>query len=63
MCLMGIGFVAAMFRLAFGLRAATNLSNPYPWGIWIALDVASGVALAAGGFTTAALAHVFHRRE
>ncbi len=60
---MGIGFVAAMFRLVFGLRAATNLSNAYPWGIWIALDVASGVALAAGGFTTAALAHVFHRRE
>jgi len=60
---MGIGFVAAMYRLVFGLRAATNLSDPYPWGIWIALDVASGVALAAGGFTTAALAHVFHRRE
>ncbi|HOV73994.1 MAG TPA: Ni/Fe-hydrogenase cytochrome b subunit [Candidatus Hydrogenedentes bacterium] len=63
LCLMGVGFVAALYRLAFGLRAATSLSDPYPWGIWIAIDVASGVALAAGGFTTAALAHVFHRRE
>ena len=34
---------------------ATNLDDQYPWGIWIAIDVATGVALAAGGFTTAAL--------
>ncbi|HOT50190.1 MAG TPA: Ni/Fe-hydrogenase cytochrome b subunit, partial [Candidatus Hydrogenedentes bacterium] len=40
--LMGVGFVAALYRLAFGLRAATSLSDPYPWGIWIAIDVASG---------------------
>jgi len=30
-------------------------------GIWIGIDVASGVALAAGGFTTAALAHILGR--
>ena len=42
---------------------ATNLNNQFPWGIWIALDVATGVALAAGGFTTSALTHIFHRRE
>ena len=34
-------------------------TNQYPWGIWIAIDVASGVALAAGGFTTAALVDIF----
>lgn len=39
----------------------TNLNNHYPWGIWIGLDVASGVALAAGGFTTAFLAHILGR--
>src|SRR3970282_2103862 len=33
----------------------------YPWGLWIAIDVAAGVALAAGGFTTAALGHVMHK--
>ncbi|MBP1678594.1 MAG: Reductase, NrfD-like subunit, partial [Bacteroidetes bacterium] len=33
------------------------------WGLWIAVDVAAGVALAAGGFTTAALGHVMHREE
>jgi len=31
--------------------------------LWIGVDVAAGVALAAGGFTTAALGHVMHREE
>lgn len=48
-------------RYTFGLAAVTNLNNHYPWGIWIGLDVASGVALAAGGFTTAFLAHILGR--
>ncbi|WP_207260151.1 NrfD/PsrC family molybdoenzyme membrane anchor subunit [Desulfovibrio sp. Huiquan2017] len=48
-------------RYTYGLAAVTNLSNHYPWGIWIGLDVASGVALAAGGFTTAFLAHIMGR--
>jgi len=56
------GGAAYLYRLLFGLEAATNLDNQWPWGIWIAVDVASGVALAAGGFTTAALADVFHKR-
>ena len=57
----GMGFVA--YRFIFGLGASTNLNQQFPWGIWIAIDVASGVALAAGGFTAAALAHVFHRHH
>ncbi|MFH1279255.1 MAG: NrfD/PsrC family molybdoenzyme membrane anchor subunit [Candidatus Eisenbacteria bacterium] len=57
--LVGIG--SYLYRMIAGLGAVTNLTDQYPWGIWIAIDVASGVALAAGGFTTAALAEVFHR--
>ncbi|MFH1033277.1 MAG: Ni/Fe-hydrogenase cytochrome b subunit [Pseudomonadota bacterium] len=59
MTLLGLCFVAA--RYLGGLGAVTNLSQSHPWGLWIGVDVASGVALAAGGFTTAALAHVFGR--
>ncbi|SYZ74410.1 Reductase, NrfD-like subunit [Candidatus Zixiibacteriota bacterium] len=59
--IMGVGLLAYAYRLLFGLGAATNLNDQYPWGIWIAIDVASGVALAAGGFTTAALAEIFHK--
>lgn len=50
-------------RFLFGIGAVTNLDNQYPWGIWIGIDVAAGVALAAGGFTTAALGHVMHREQ
>ena len=57
----GLGF--AVYRYLFGLGSMTNLNDQYPWGIWIGVDVASGVALAAGGFTTSALAHIFHRKH
>ncbi|MGE5235087.1 MAG: NrfD/PsrC family molybdoenzyme membrane anchor subunit [Acidobacteriota bacterium] len=63
LALMAVGFACALARFLFGLGAVTHLDNQYPWGIWIAIDVATGVALAAGGFTAAALVHVFHRRR
>jgi Ni/Fe-hydrogenase subunit HybB-like protein len=54
----GLAVLAA--RLIFGLEAVTNFDDQYPWGIWIGIDVASGVALAAGGFTMAFIAHVLN---
>ncbi|MBV6418883.1 MAG: putative Ni/Fe-hydrogenase 2 b-type cytochrome subunit [Ignavibacteriaceae bacterium] len=57
------GIVFLMGRFFFGLGAVTNLNNQYPWGLWIGVDVAAGVALAAGGFTTAALGHIMHKNE
>lgn len=50
-------------RFIFGLGAMTNLDDQNPWGIWIAIDVATGVALAAGGFTSAALGHIIHKEQ
>ena len=61
LALNGVAFVLA--RLLFGIGAVTNLSDQYPWGLWIGVDVAAGVALAAGGFTSAALGHVMHRED
>ena len=57
----GLAFLAA--RFFFGISSVTNLNNQYPWGIWIGIDVAAGVALAAGGFTSAALGHIMHRER
>ena len=57
----GIGLVFLGIRFFSGIGAVTNLNNQFPWGIWIGLDVAAGVALAAGGFTTAALGHIMHQ--
>jgi len=58
---MGTGAVFAGFRFLQGFGSVTNLSKAYPFGIWIAFDVACGVALAAGGFTTAAIVEIFGR--
>ena len=58
-----IGFCFIIARYLGGLAVVTNLDNQHPWGLWIGIDVATGVALAAGGFTTAAIAHVFGRHQ
>ncbi len=57
------GVATIAYRFIYGLGAVTNLDNGYGWGIWIAIDVACGVALAAGGFTTAAIAEIFHKEK
>ncbi len=41
----------------------TDLDDQYGWNLWIGIDAACGVALAAGGFTTAFIAHVMHREH
>lgn len=53
------GAVLILFRWFFGLGAATNLSDGYPWGFWIAIDILAGIALAAGGFVMAGTVHLF----
>jgi len=59
--MVGWGFV--LTRFVFGLGSITHLSNEFGWGMWIGVDVATGVALAAGGFTTAFIAHIWGRHE
>jgi Ni/Fe-hydrogenase subunit HybB-like protein len=58
--ILAAGFYSAVLRFAKGLGAATNLSDQFPWGLWIGFDVLCGVGLAAGGFTLAAIVYVFH---
>lgn len=58
-----IGISVYLGRMTLGLQTFTNLNDQWPWGIWIALDVATGIALAAGGFTSAALVHIFGRER
>ncbi len=57
------GVLFAYFRFFHGFASVTNLNPGYPFGIWIAFDVACGVALAAGGFTTAAIVEIFGREK
>ena len=57
------GAMSIIARFTGGIGYVSNLSTARPWGLWVGVDVATGVALAAGGFTTAALAHIFGRHS
>jgi formate dehydrogenase iron-sulfur subunit len=57
--LAALGLLLVLYRYAFGLGAATNLSDGYPWGLWIGFDILAGIALAAGGFVVAGTVHLF----
>jgi Ni/Fe-hydrogenase subunit HybB-like protein len=61
--LVGILITVSLARFVRGLGATTDLSDTTPWGLWIAFDVMSGVALAAGGFVIAAVVYIFHLRK
>ncbi|HUM05300.1 MAG TPA: Ni/Fe-hydrogenase cytochrome b subunit [Terriglobales bacterium] len=58
--LMAAGAYATYVRFAKGLGPSTNLSDQFPWGIWIGFDVLCGVMLAAGGFTLTAAVHILN---
>jgi Ni/Fe-hydrogenase subunit HybB-like protein len=53
----------SVMRFARGLGATTNLSDRFPWGLWIGFDILCGVGLAAGGFTLMATVHLFNIRR
>ncbi|OGU35249.1 MAG: polysulfide reductase [Ignavibacteria bacterium GWB2_35_6b] len=57
------GIYSIIERFVFGLGAVSNLSDEFPWGLWIGFDVVCGVGLAAGGFTISAVAHIFHIKK
>ncbi|RLC82399.1 MAG: Ni/Fe-hydrogenase cytochrome b subunit [Chloroflexi bacterium] len=55
---LGIGIV----RLINGMGGTTNLSDAYPWGLWIVYDVFS-IPFAAGAFMISLVAHIYNREE
>ena len=60
LAIMAAGVYATWIRFRHGLGASTNLSDQFPWGIWIGFDVMCGVMLAAGGFTLTAAVEIFN---
>ncbi len=61
--LTAVGGAAVAYRLWYGLGAATNLSDRWPWGMWVWWDVMTGVALAGGGYSTALLVNFLGREK
>ncbi len=58
-----IGLYLTLRRFTGGLGAVTNLSDNNAWGIWIGFDLLTGVALAAGGYVTAAAVYIFGMKK
>lgn len=58
--LLAIGSVLTFIRFRDGIGAVSNLSDTYPWGLWVGFDCLSGVGLAAGGFTITAIVYIFN---
>lgn len=61
--ILAAGLVSTVIRFTMGLGASTNLSDDFPWGLWIGFDVLTGVGLAAGGFTLAAIVYIFNLKR
>lgn len=57
------GIICMLVRFFTGFGLVTNLSDEWPWGLWIGFDVMTGVALAGGGYGMAIIAHIFHREK
>jgi len=53
-----LGAVLLVFRFAFGLGSITNLSQEFPWGIWIGFDVVTGVAFAGGAYVLTFMVYI-----
>jgi Ni/Fe-hydrogenase subunit HybB-like protein len=58
-----MGLVLTYLRFTRGLAAVTNLDDTNPWGLWVGFDLFTGVALAAGGYVTAAAVEIFGMKK
>lgn len=57
--ILALSFYSMAYRLIYGLGPATNLSDTYPWGLWISFDILAGIALAAPGLTVGTAVYLF----
>jgi Ni/Fe-hydrogenase subunit HybB-like protein len=60
LAVLGVG--AAVARFLAGLGSTTDLTDGYPWGIWIGFDFTL-IAFAGTGFTMALVVHVLRRKS
>jgi len=51
-----------ILRFVAGLGPTTNLSDSYPWGLWIVYDVFF-VPFSAGAFMISAITHIYNKEE
>lgn len=63
----GVVILLAIFLLVIrftrGLGAITNLSQEYPWGLWIGFDVMTGVAFAGGAYVITFMVYILNLKQ
>ena len=55
--------VLLTIRFAKGLGSITNLSQDYPWGLWIGFDVITGVAFAGGAYVIVFMVYILGQEK
>src|SRR5260370_23493155 len=58
--IMVLGAYSAYVRYFHGLGAVSNMSDQFPWGLWIGFDCLCGIMLAAGGFCISGAVYLFN---
>ena len=61
--IIGIGLVLIVIRFALGLGSITNLSQDFPWGLWIGFDVITGVAFAGGAYVITFMVYILRMEK
>jgi len=56
--IIALGMVLIVLRFWKGLGAVTNLSNEFPWGLWVGFDVITGVAFAGGAYVVTFMVYI-----
>jgi Ni/Fe-hydrogenase subunit HybB-like protein len=56
------GVALAIYRLAVGLGPTTNMSDHYPWGIWITIDLFL-IPVAGAAFTISLISYFLGRED
>jgi len=57
-----VGLALGVYRMVVGLGPTTNLTDGYPWGLWILYDVFF-IPFSAGAFMISAVTHIYDKEE
>lgn len=58
-----VAAVLLFIRFTRGLSSITNLSQDFPWGLWIGFDVMTGVAFAGGAYVLTFMVYVLNMEK
>ncbi len=61
--IMILGAVLLVIRFTQGLGSITNLSQDFPWGLWIGFDVVTGVAFAGGAYVLTFMVYILRSEK